>query len=233
MSAPQNSSSLAANPQVVATVHSPGSLKQALRLKRGDVDFLELRVDAFGANANQLLAATSKLQIPLIITVRHPVEGGANRLGFAERERLFATFLPCATMIDVEVRSLKRLAHTIETAREVVVKLVCSDHHFRSMPTAARLKHAIQAADRAGAHVCKIAARTERLAQLRILLELFTKRQPIALSVMGMGTFGKISRLLFAQAGSVLNYGYLDKPNASGQWEATLLKKRIAELSER
>ena len=48
---------------------------------------------------------------------------------------------------------------------------------------------------------------------------------------MGMGRFGKVSRLLFAQAGAVLNYGYLDKPNASGQWEATLLKKRIAELA--
>ena len=47
---------------------------------------------------------------------------------------------------------------------------------------------------------------------------------------MGMGRLGKISRLLLAQAGSVLNYGYLDQPNASGQWEATLLKKRLAEL---
>ena len=54
------------------------------------------------------------------------------------------------------------------------------------------------------------------------------KKQPLPLSVMGMGRFGKISRLLFAQAGSVLNYGYLDRPNASGQWEATSLKKRLA-----
>ena len=52
------------------------------------------------------------------------------------------------------------------------------------------------------------------------------------LSVMGMGRFGKISRLLLAQAGSVLNYGYLDRPNASGQWEARLLKSRLAELAE-
>ena len=49
---------------------------------------------------------------------------------------------------------------------------------------------------------------------------------------MGMGTFGKISRLLLAQAGSVLNYGYLDQPNASGQWEAVLLQKRLAELTD-
>jgi 3-dehydroquinate dehydratase-1 len=47
---------------------------------------------------------------------------------------------------------------------------------------------------------------------------------------MGMGALGKVSRLLFARAGSVLNYGYLDQPNASGQWEATLLKERLKEL---
>jgi hypothetical protein len=28
----------------------------------------------------------------------------------------------------------------------------------------------------------------------------------------------------------VLNYGYLDEPQVSGQWEATLLKQRLAEL---
>jgi len=32
--------------------------------------------------------------------------------------------------------------------------------------------------------------------------------------------------------GSALNYGYLDEPNAPGQWEATLLKQRLAELSQ-
>ncbi len=59
--------------------------------------------------------------------------------------------------------------------------------------------------------------RRRALAQL---LGIFGKKQPLPLSVMGMGRFGKISRLLLAQAGSVLNYGYLDRPNASGQWEA-------------
>ncbi len=66
----------------------------------------------------------------------------------------------------------------------------------------------------------------------RQLFAVFGKKQPLPLSVMGMGRFGKISRLLLAQAGSILNYGYLDRPNASGQWEARLLKCRLAELAE-
>jgi len=47
-----------------------------------------------------------------------------------------------------------------------------------------------------------------------------------------MGIFGKISRLVLAQAGSCLNYGYLGTPNASGQWPVALLKARIAELQD-
>jgi hypothetical protein len=31
----------------------------------------------------------------------------------------------------------------------------------------------------------------------------------------------------------VLNYGYLDEPQVPGQWEATLLKKRVGELVEK
>jgi 3-dehydroquinate dehydratase-1 len=57
-----------------------------------------------------------------------------------------------------------------------------------------------------------------------------SKPGKLPLSVMGMGAYGKVSRLLLARAGSVLNYGYLDEPQVSGQWEATLLKQRLAEL---
>jgi 3-dehydroquinate dehydratase I len=232
MSARETSSVLNGNPQVVGTIHSPNSLKTALRLERGELDFLELRVDAFSAAA-RVLAAAPELQIPLIVTVRHPAEGGAQQLGLAERRELFGRFLPYAAMIDVEVRSLQRLGDTIAEARHAGVRLICSDHHFRAMPSITRLNRTIWTARSVGAHVCKIAALAETARDIGRLLALFTRKRPIALSVMGMGVFGKVSRLLFAQAGSVLNYGYLDKPNASGQWEATLLKKRLSELTRR
>jgi 3-dehydroquinate dehydratase-1 len=48
---------------------------------------------------------------------------------------------------------------------------------------------------------------------------------------MAMGRFGKVSRLLFAQAGSVLNYTYLGSANASGQWPALQFRQRLAELA--
>jgi 3-dehydroquinate dehydratase-1 len=60
---------------------------------------------------------------------------------------------------------------------------------------------------------------------------LFAEPAPLPLAVMAMGRFGKVSRLLFAQAGSVLNYGYLATANAPGQWPAARLRELFAELA--
>ncbi|MCE9609776.1 MAG: type I 3-dehydroquinate dehydratase [Chthoniobacter sp.] len=219
-------------PQVVGAVHSPDALARALRLRPGDVDFLEIRVDAFALDPLPILRVLSRLRAPLIITVRHPAEGGANRLTTAHRRALFAQFLPFASSVDIELRSATQLATTVADARACGVRVIISDHHFRTMPSTARLRQTIHRAHAAGADICKIAALAETPAALAQLLALFTPTPALPLSIMGMGHFGKISRLLLAQAGSVLNYGYLDAPNASGQWEAVLLKKRLAELDE-
>lgn len=232
MSGINNSRDLRGAAEVVAAVHSPGALRRALKIRPGDVDFLEIRVDAFAADPAPLLKALPRLRVPLLITVRHPAEGGANRLSFARRRELFAQFLPFATLLDVELRSIVKLAATVAEARARGVRVIASDHHFKSMPPAPRLRQIIRRAHAAGADICKIAALADTPAALAQLLTLFTRPQALPLSVMGMGRFGKVSRLLFAQAGSVLNYGYLDAPNASGQWAAVLLKKRLAELAE-
>lgn len=127
---------------------------------------------------------------------------------------------------------MKELAGILDTARRSGVKIIASAHDFHATPPVATLLRAILRAQGAGADICKLAAHADTPVALARLLGVLGRKQPLPLSVMGMGRFGKISRLLFAQAGSVLNYGYLDAPNANGQWEARLLKKRLAELTE-
>jgi 3-dehydroquinate dehydratase-1 len=189
-------------------------------------------VDNFAADPAPLLRALPRLRVPLIVTVRHPAEGGAHHLGFPARRELFARFLPFAALIDVELRSFEKLAPTISEARRAGVGVIGSVHHFHSTPSTATLRRAMRRAHLAGADVCKLAALAASPAALSQLLGVFAGKLSLPVSVMGMGRFGKISRLLLAQAGSVLNYGYLDRPNASGQWEARILKKRLAELAE-
>jgi len=226
----RNSSLLPSTPRFVGTVHSEGSLHAAARLTRGAVDFLELRVDAFAADPEALFAAAGRLKIPRIVTVRHPAEGGAGPLGMAQRRVLFRRFLPLAHSIDVELRSVGALGEVIAAARERGVRLIVSAHDFHRTPSTAVLQRQIAAAHLAGADVCKVAVFTETPADLARLVALFARRSPVPLSVMGMGSYGKVSRLLFARLGSVLNYGYLHRPNASGQWEARELKQRVREL---
>ncbi len=222
--------SLPETPQVVGTIHSSGALKKALQLRRGQVDLLELRVDHFASDPDVLLKVASRLAAPLIVTVRHPTEGGANSLSKAHRRELFRLFLPVAAFVDLELRSGDDFEEVVETARDQGTHVIFSDHHFRSTPSPSRLRERLALARKLNAGIFKLAAFASNASDLAVLLELLVKEKRQPMSIMGMGPFGKVSRLLFARAGSLLNYGYLDKPQVSGQWEATLLKARIGEL---
>lgn len=220
---------------VVGTVHSRASLAAALRLASGRVDFLEVRVDAFAEEreAARLEKSLSRLPAPLIVTVRHPLEGGAGCLGVARRRALFQRFLPYASLVDVELRSAQALGDVLSAARTRGRGVILSHHDFRRTPSLARLQTLRGKAARAGCSIFKVAAMANTPHDAARLLDFLTHRgsgQP-SLAVMGMGAYGKMSRLALGNAGSVLNYGYLDRPQVSGQWPAVLLKERLRELA--
>lgn len=231
MTTRQNSRDLIKPGAIVGPIHSPESLRAARRLVAGVVDLLEVRVDHFADAPDTLLDAVGGLTLPLIVTVRHPAEGGKHDLGFARRRELYSQFLPVAAAIDVELRSVKALSGVLEAARAGGVQVIVSFHNFEATPTAAQLEKTVKGAVAAGADVVKIAAKAETGADLHRLLGLFVEKTSRPLSVMAMGRFGKVSRLLFAQAGSVLNYAYLGTANASGQWSARDFRRRLAEVA--
>lgn len=219
---------------VVGTIHSALSLSAGLDLRKGSLDFLELRVDAFAAgdDLDALEKSVVGLKIPLIVTVRHPLEGGAGSLTLARRRALFGRFLPYASLVDVELRSARALADVIDRARAQGIAVVLSHHDFRATPSRARLQELRRKAVLAGASIFKVAATANTPRDLATLVDFLTQSKAPALAVMGMGAYGKISRLTLGRAGSVLNYGYLDRAQVSGQWPAPLLKERLRELSE-
>jgi 3-dehydroquinate dehydratase-1 len=132
--------------------------------------------------------------------------------------------------VDVELRSALRLGGILEEARAAGVAVILSQHYFKRTPSQAELSQKLRLARRLGADVFKVAARTETPEELARLLLVFKGVREQAVSVMGMGPLGKASRLLFARAGSVLNYGYLGEPQVSGQWPAEALRQRVTEV---
>ncbi|MDQ3624037.1 MAG: type I 3-dehydroquinate dehydratase [Verrucomicrobiota bacterium] len=230
MTPAEKTSDSSTSPQVVGTIPTPQALARALTLKPGAVDLLELRVDHFVGNLDLLRRALPRLRIPLIITVRHPREGGLHRLGRARRRDLYSEFLRAATWIDVELRSAEELAATVQAARTAGVKVILSAHHFHSTPGLPRLERLLEAAAEARADLFKVATRTDSIAEVKTLLRLLIDHPRSPMSVMGMGAKGRMTRLLFAALGSRLNYGFLDKVQVPGQWPAPLLKRRLAEL---
>jgi 3-dehydroquinate dehydratase-1 len=225
-----------AAPLVVGTVHSPGALACALKLRAGKVDVLELRVDAFASDTASLLGAAPRLaeRFPLLATVRHPAEGALGQLDVRARRRLFRQFLPLVQWADFEIRSLASLEEEIALACELRVKLVLSDHHFGRTPSVGFLQRRFdQARELYRPASFKVAALTRGPEDLERLFSFFNwanLREPGRLSVMGMGECGQVSRLLFGGCGSLLNYGYLDRPQVPGQWPAEVLKARLLEL---
>ena len=217
--------------QVVGTIPSPAALRCALGLKSGAVDLFELRVDHFARDPRELLRTAPRLRAPLIVTVRHPAEGGAGALSTAKRRELYAQFLPVADFIDFELRSIRQFPALIADARARGVKLIVSAHFFKSTPGLARLESLRDRAFAAGADIFKVATLTRTVPDVLTLANLLAQSPRLSLSVMGMGKCGKLSRPLLACAGSVLNYGFLDTVQVPGQWPAPLLKERLAEFA--
>ena len=214
---------------VVATAHTDKGLVQAGRLRSGDVGFVEVRLDALRPDKQRFKGRLESIRVPVLLTARHPAEGGSRRLSPAERRSLLQEFLLMAGAVDVELRSVALMPAVLEIARRRKIKRVLSFHDFRGTPSLSRLREVVRRSTRAGADVVKIATHLRSANDLAVLL-LLQSTTKVPLAAMGMGPLGKVSRLVLAAAGSRLNYGYLDKPQVSGQWPALELVERLEEV---
>lgn len=227
---PQRNILLQPRPLVVATVHTARGLSALPR--PGPADLLELRLDLLAAETGVLERAAARAVRPLLLTARHPAEGGAPKIGVAARRELLLRFLPRAAALDVELRSVSALGDVLAEAHRRRCGLVVSFHDFRRTPGLAVLRGVVRRAAAAGADVVKVAVRLKEAGDLATLLQLVAADRRVPVAAMGMGPLGRASRLVLAVAGSRLNYGYVDRPQVEGQWPADLLRRRIDELLE-
>lgn len=204
-------------PRTVGVIGSPAELDFALRMSELP-DLFELRLDRLIGSMDRLENKIARLRAPLIVTARHPMEGGANRLSRRERRDLLARFLPRADYVDVELRSAPGVASLLRLAREQNVRRIVSVHHLKTTPSPGRLRAQARAAKSYGADLFKIATRTDTPGQLVRLIEFATaKGIGIPISAMGIGKLGAASRLLLACCGCDLAYVSLGEAAVEGQ----------------
>jgi 3-dehydroquinate dehydratase I len=212
-------------PQIVGVISSRADLRRAVRM-RNPPDLFELRLDAAMARIEEAKDAIGRLRAPLIITARHPREGGFNELSSRERRRLLQQFLPHAAYVDIELRSARSLAAVVEEVRARSIRTIISFHDFSGTPSRARLDEIARAVQSLGADVLKVATRTDTCAQLTRLLDFFEQHSvKRKIAAMGIGRLGRISRLEFARRGSVLNYAHLGTPQTAGQLSIAQLRQ--------
>jgi 3-dehydroquinate dehydratase-1 len=201
----------------VAVITSPAELDFAIGMGKPP-DFFELRLDRLVRAIELLDNKISKLRAPLIITARHPMEGGANRLSLLQRHNLLARFLSRARYIDVELRSAPLLRSLLRLARKQNTRRIISVHHLKSTPSPDRLRTQARAAKTYGADIFKLATRTDTPAQLARLIDFVAaKNVDVAVSAMGIGKLGAASRVLLACCGSALVYVALGRSDIEGQ----------------
>jgi 3-dehydroquinate dehydratase I len=210
--------------RLVGVIMSLADLDSAIRMPKPP-DLFELRLDQLARDVDEVEEKLSKLRAPLIMTARHPREGGANQLSTQQRRDLLSRFLPRARYIDVELRSVNALRSLLQAARRKNVGRIVSFHNLKATPDSRTLRTKARAAKAQGANIFKLATRTDTPAQLARLFDFMTKKNvDLAVSVMGIGRFGAISRVLLAHCGSALIYASLCESQIEGQMSLEQLR---------
>ena len=203
---------------LVGVIASTDELRLATKM-RAPPNLFELRLDHLPSLRESQLP---RLRRPLIITARHPAEGGKK----CDRKNLLRKFLPYAKFVDIELRSTRELREIWTEAHRLGVSRICSVHDFKRTPELSVLRKQFNRSRKANANVFKLVTRADSLRDLFNLFEfLSTQSRLMPVCVMAVGKFGSISRLLFREAGSTFIYAPLRHALYEGQLTLGQLRK--------
>ena len=210
---------------LVAVIASRAALARATRLRQPP-DLFELRLDALRHSLGEMARALPKLRAPLLLTARHPAEGGVGQLRLAERRSLLWHFFEDAAIIDLELRSVGQMKDVIGEMHRLRIDLLISLHDRRTTPSPNELHRQARSAAAAGAAIFKVVTRTDTPAQLTRLIAFFeASRGLLPIAAMGIGKLGLESRSRLDQLGSALSYASLGRANVAGQPSLSQLRR--------
>ena len=190
-------------------------------------DVVEIRLDQL-IQENELKTKISSITKPLLLTCRHPKEGGDNNISEPlKRVSIIEPLLSHASAIDIEISTANKMKNLITEAKSKNIQVVLSYHNFETTPNLAELKTIATEAKDKGADIIKIATTTNTIQELMTLLTFSENGSIENLSFMGMGKFGMSSRLVAAQSGSVLNYSAIAETSIEGQWQLAAYREAL------
>ena len=218
-------------PRIVGTIITADFL-QCWSAEPGPLpcDLVELRLDGLPEFGDWLKVAKQIEHhgTPVFVTVRLKREGGLWEGADRDRWPLLDAAIRQLAGVDVELRS--DLAPGVAELCGQLGKLkVFSFHDFESTPTEAELEAILHGAHRLGG-VGKVAATANQPEDVALLEALLHRKRSLPVCVIGMGPFGRETRLKFPLEGSCFTYGYLDRAGAPGQYSALELKQHFETL---
>ncbi len=220
-------------PLVVGSVADAATLRSLLQVgQKPDSDMLELRADGLLRDMNPEEIAAVSWEMPMLLTVRTQEEGGLYPFtDIQSRAEMALRLLPQAAALDWEIAHLAAVPHLVEAAKKAGVTIIASAHDFEKTPSEETLRALEIRARELGSDVVKFAFALNRAEDMQVGVNLL-RRASGPMAVMGMGALGPVSRLLYAQHGSCLVYGYFgNAPTAPGQWSTAQFRAALSALT--
>jgi 3-dehydroquinate dehydratase-1 len=218
-------------PAIVAVIASLPDFEEIRDLSAGQSHLCELRIDLLYRASADLEASIGRIPCPRILTVRDPDEGGANALSEKARLELYQHWLPLCDLIDVELRNLSRFSGLVEQAESAGKGVIISFHDFEKTPSLEELQEKLDRCRLKKTQFFKVASNVARWSDVETLIQLLQQNPESRIASMGMGEFGKLSRLVLARLGSCLVYGSVGESVAPGQWPVKELARLLSEMT--
>ncbi|GMU91711.1 MAG: 3-dehydroquinate dehydratase [Candidatus Hydrogenedentota bacterium] len=196
--------------------HDDAFIREAIQ---SGADIAELRIDEFkDLAAAHVMEQTRRYDpLPVLATIRSAAEGGAWRGAEQERLSLFEAVIPLVDGVDIELSSVAIRDRVVRAAGDSGKCVIISYHNFERRPSTATLQDIARQAKEAAADIVKIAVMCHSMDDARALARFTLDHSDMGVVVIGMGSAGTITRLLFPALGSLFTFAAHGQETAPGQ----------------
>jgi len=198
-------------PKIVSIIDEKIPINKIKELKKENVDILEFRIDALYQKLEideikEYITEIRALDIyALLATIRE------NKEIFNDvKLQLFDEIIPLVDIIDIEIESEinKKVINTAKTDEKIVI---VSFHDYEKTPTKERMQMIIEESLKLHADIVKLAVTVSNKEDLLNIINVTAEAKDVNLVTLGMGEYGKISRIILPVFGSIMAYGFYFK----------------------